>query len=218
MQQRFLAVAAAASVFLLAGCAAGEDVTQEQPTSATAPPSAETGESATDIVQVEGANSLEIGNWRQSAKTVQGGESVYTDNVDGAVLAFEDFFSTAVEEVEPRVDDAIQSGLAQTHIPNAHLYIDVEALGSEKHQHLLEKNAEAITGMAIEDLGLKVARDGIQKDADGSVTISDQNVYLDLDGVYLQNDPFGRELYKLKRNADGVWQIVDFTSTGEFGS
>lgn len=63
-----------------------------------------------------------------------------------------------------------------------------------------------------------MARDGIQKDADGSVTISDQNVYLDLDGVYLQNDPFGQELYKLKRNSDGVWQIVDFTSSGEFGS
>lgn len=211
-------MAAAASVILLAGCAAGEDAPQEQPASATAPPSAEADESATDIVQVEGANSLKIGNWRQSAKTLQGEASVYTDNVDGAVLAFEDFFSTAVEEVEPRIDDAIQSGLDQTHIPNAHAYIDVEALGFEKHQHLLEKNAEAITGMAIEDLGLKVARDGIQKDADGSVTISDQNVYLDLDGVYLQNDPFGQELYKLMRNADGVWQIVDFTSTGEFGS
>ena len=71
--------------------------------------------------------------------------------------------------------------------------------------------------MAIEDLGLKVARDGIQQDDDGSVTISDQNVYLDLDGVYLQNDPFGQELYKLKRNADCVWQIVDFTSTRKFG-
>ncbi|MFJ6279046.1 hypothetical protein [Arthrobacter subterraneus] len=211
-------MAAATFVFLLAGCASGEDVPQEQPSSSTAPPSVEASESATDIVQVEGANSLEIGNWRQSAKTVQGGASVYTDNVDGAVLAFEDFFSTAVEEVEPRVDDAIQSGVDRTHIPNAHAYIDVEALGSEKHQHLLEKNAEAITGMAIEDLGLKVARDGIQQDDDGSVTISDQNVYLDLDGVYLQNDPFGQELYKLKRNADGVWQIVDFTSTGEFGS
>ena len=129
MQQRFLAVAVAASVFLLAGCAAGEDARQEQPTSVTAPPRAAGGESATDIVQVEGANSLEIGNRRQSAKTVEGGASVYTDNVDGAVLAFEDFFSTAVKEVEPRVDDAIQSGLDQTHIPNAHAYIDVEALG-----------------------------------------------------------------------------------------
>jgi hypothetical protein len=218
LHQRFLAVAAAASVFLLAGCAAGEEVPQEQPTSLTASSSAEAGGPATDIVVVEGANSLELGNWRQSAKTVQGGASVYGDNVDGAVLAFEDFWSTAVEEVEPRVDDAIQSGLDQTHIPNAHAYIDIDALGADKHQHLLDRNAKAITGMAIEDLGLKVARDGIQKDAAGSVTISDQNVYLDLDGVYLQNDPFGQELYKLMRNADGVWQIVDFTSTGEFGS
>jgi hypothetical protein len=205
-------------MFLLAGCAAGEDVPEKQPTPLSVSPNAEAGGPATDIVVVEGANSLELGNWRQSAKTVQGKASVYADNVDGAVLAFEDFWSTAVEEVEQRVEDAIQSGLDQTHIPNAHAYIDVQALGAEKHQHLLDENAQAITGMAIEDLGLKVARDGIQKGADGSVTISDQNIYLDLDGVYLQNDPFGQELYKLMRNADGAWQIVDFTSTGEFGA
>lgn len=144
------------------------------------------------------------------------------------MLALEDFYSTFTGELIVLTEDQINEELQfladeqQTapfesdNYPRAHTHIGREALGEEKYQSLLQEHMAPLYNMGLVGVKLKYSRDGVKQDADGTVIITEENLWVQEDGGEWkrsnQVDGGGYDYYKLKRNAEGVWQIVDYNN------
>lgn len=106
------------------------------------------------------------------------------------MLALEDFYSTFTGELIVLTEDQINEELQfladeqQTapfesdNYPRAHTHIGREALGEEKYQSLLQEHMAPLYNMGLVGVKLKYSRDGVKQDADGTVIITEENLWV----------------------------------------
>lgn len=231
-----LALAALTLAGLLSGCgssvtaqAQAPDVTPEASVASTVPVTASASPSSTGSATPSASTSAKVippdpaksEDWRTKAKQIKqmgaSGRIVYTDNSDGAVLAFEDFFGTMAWEfaefyeaeeddvsTDAEKDDAIDRQLFRTV-----KYLDREAMGRDKVNDIFSDYALELAVLGASKVDIVASRHGIEKASDGTVTISDANLFYMDDGEMAQFGD-GDGPFKLKYESDiQTWVIID---------
>lgn len=175
---------------------------------------------------VSAPNFVTTEEWRTKAKKMEergaSGVSVYTNNADGAVVAFEDFFKLLAWEMSEFYDgredvaatEAEKNKLIDDQLFRTMRFVDRESLGTEKVNDILMEYALGSAVLGAVKADIRVSRDNVVVADDGTVIITDRNVFFNNDGTITPVDAGGT--FKLEYR-DRAWVIVDVNVDGGLG-
>lgn len=162
--------------------------------------------------------------WRSKAKTIKAmgasGVSEYADTSDGAVIAFEDFFNllawelagTYNSEEDDAITDAEKDASIDRQLFRTMKMVDRESMGREKVNDILDDYSLASYVLGESDVKVVASRQGITKASDGTVTISDANLFY-LDEGKMTQFGDGRGPFTLEyRSNTKTWVVIDRNS------